>query len=69
MLIHALRNVGNVEIRVVVVGELLELGVKGLASKADFVTKIVESPNAIFGILEVMVLDEAESDSINERIH
>jgi hypothetical protein len=37
-----------------------EVGDGTYASKADFVAKVVEAANAVLGIFEVVVLDEAE---------
>lgn len=31
-------------------------------SEADFVTKVVEATDAVFGILEVVILDESKAD-------
>jgi hypothetical protein len=36
-------------------------------SEADLISKIVESPNAIFSVLEVMVFDETEpSETVSQ---
>lgn len=77
MLIVVLWNVGHVEIRVALIRELLELGVKRFLvtvsyrneeacvitypSEANFVAKVVKATNTILGILEVVVLDKAKS--------
>lgn len=77
MLIHVFGDVRYVEVSVTVVGELLELGVErflkqsaelgvddreiSYSSEADFVAKIVEATNAVFGIFEIVILDESKA--------
>jgi hypothetical protein len=36
------------------------VGAAAYPSEADLIPKVVEAPDAVLGILEVMVLDEAE---------
>ena len=61
MFVHRLGQVRDVKVGIVLVGKGLELRVEGLASEADFVTKVVEATDAVLGILIVVVLDEAEA--------
>lgn len=61
MLVHRLGKVGHVEVGVTLVGKCLELRVEGFAGEADFVSEIVEAADAIFGVLVVVVLDEAKA--------
>lgn len=77
MLIHVFGNVGNVKVRVAVVGKLLQFRVERFlygqraarnnvqvvtySSKADLVTKVMEATNAVLSVLKVVVLDESKA--------
>jgi hypothetical protein len=77
VLVHVTRDVGHVEVRVGLVGELFEFGIERFlstvnsvnqiwrqytcSSEANFVAQEVEATNACLGVIEVVVLDEAKS--------
>ena len=61
MFVHALRKARNVEVGRVGVTELLELRVEGLPGKRCLVAQKVKGTDAVFGILVVVVFDEAIS--------
>ncbi len=60
MLVHILWNVGHIEVRVALVGELFEFGVERLPGEACFVAKVMETTNTVLGIIKVVILDETK---------
>ena len=61
MLIHILRNVGHIEVRVALIGELFELGVERLSGEACLIAKVMETADTVLGIVEVVILDKAKT--------
>lgn len=61
VLIHRLREVRDVEVRVALVREGLELGIERFPRKADFVAQVVKAADAILGVFVVVVLDKAKT--------
>ena len=61
MFVHALWEARDVEVGRVGVAELLELGIEGLPGERGLVAQRVKGTDAVFGVLVVVVFDEAIS--------
>ena len=66
VLIHFLGQVRHIEVRVRLVGELLQLRIEGLPSKADLVAQVMKSADAVLGIFVVVILDESKSIKVRK---